>query len=226
MEHARLRLLAALAVRCSIQSLVVIAAFGTAAGVRAQDEAQTQEWPRFHVGGAIGQSRFDPDFTALGVPEGWPKPDTTTGRKIVAGFRPARVVGVEFQLVDFGEDVAEFNTSHHPRLTDIYVESSANAWVVSALLFIPAPAPRVDVYGKVGVALLDESFRASGYNPPTCGPIFCSIDIDQTESRPYIGIGFRFNVARQTALRLEYEAIDADVGTPLTLLSLGVAWER
>ena len=55
--------------------------------------AQVQEWPRFHAGVAVGTIQAGPDFRSIGVPEAWPTKsvELSTGQKVVAGFRPARV---------------------------------------------------------------------------------------------------------------------------------------
>ena len=115
MRHARLGRLAALAVRSSIQLLVIIAALGTSAVVRAQDDAQAQEWPRFHFGVAVGSpDDWSVDISEAGVPfpdpilEGNRLAEPDTGWKLVAGF-PLRVVGVELQFIDFGEGDAGVN---------------------------------------------------------------------------------------------------------------------
>jgi len=50
------------------------------------------------------------------------------------------------------------------------MKADANAWVLSALLFIPESSPTFDVYGKVGVAELDESFSAYAYTLD-CAPV-------------------------------------------------------
>jgi hypothetical protein len=218
--------------------LVVIAAFGTSAVVRAQDAAQVQEWPRFYIGVAVGLSDLQPDWSSVGVPEHL-QPitslDAVKGWKAVVGFRPARVVGAEIEYIDFGsvESGTTYSSPHQAvRATSFYsFKGRPNAMVLTALLFIPDPSPSFDVYGKVGVAKLDESFNASYFDRGSAGcEIFpyCSFsaDVDQTDWRPYVGFGARFKVARAMGVRVEYEAIDGDVGDPVTMLSVGFAWER
>ena len=98
--------------------------------------------------------------------------------------------------------------------------------MLSALLFIPEASQSIDVYGKVGVADLDESFVASATDTRAaagCRPF--SSSIEQSDSAPYVGFGGRFKIAREFALRVEYEAIDRDGGDPIAMLSLGIAVE-
>jgi len=109
------------------------------------------------------------------------------------------------------------------------MKADANAWVLSALLFIPESSPSFDVYGKVGVADLDESFTAGGYTLD-CAPVSQCIqrfhsDVHQSNAGLYVGIGAQFKVAPAVAVRVEYEAIDGD-GDPAAMLSVGIAWEH
>ena len=57
-------------------------------------------------------------------------------------------------------------------------------------------------------------------------PCTFSSDVDQSDSGAYLGFGARFRIARAVAVRVEYEALDRDVGDNTTMLSLGIAWER
>jgi hypothetical protein len=96
--------------------------------------------------------------------------------------------------------------------------------------------PSFDAYGKVGVARFEESFdvyvsdwslpcRLQPFGQaPSC--LFISQG-GQTDSHPYVGIGVRFKESgRAWAVRLEYEAIDGELGDTTTMLSVGIAWER
>ena len=83
---------------------------------------------------------------------------------------------------------------------------------------------------RLGIAKIEESLRVLVYDYHFCGPPGpnCTYfsDSTDTDSRSYLGIGARLSVARNWALRLEYEAIDGDVRDDTTMFSLGVAWER
>ena len=231
-------------VRSSIQLLVVIAAFGTDAGVRAQDQEQDQDWPRYHVGVGIGTGHADflTDWESAGVPE-FIRPtrslETGSGSRwrLSAGFRPLRVLGLEIEYIDLGEGKAEDGYSPNASISrgEYWLKTKASATVLTAVLFIPDRSPSLDVYGKVGVAEYKESFdvHVSDWTPmcrlrPFGQAPECLFDNQghQTESQPYLGIGARVTVARTWAVRVEYEAIDHDVGDPTTMLSLGIAWEH
>jgi opacity protein-like surface antigen len=161
-------------------------------------------------------------------------------RKVVAGFRPVRIVGVEIQYIDFddtglgarGTLLRGGSRQGGPAVYDqaSFMKAGAEAWLLSALLFIPEQLPLVDVYGKVGVADLAESFTAIA-TTVECVPLSqCTnriySDVHESNVGPYIGIGARFELAPAVAVRAEYEAIDRDVGDPAAMLSLGFAWEH
>lgn len=214
----------------------------------AQAEAQAQQdWLRFHIGFALGESDLNFDPSSIGIPDDVASSrsvDTSgTGAKLVAGFRPVRVVGAEIQYLDLGEETISGQGYGQGLVRQgIDVTAEADAWVLTALLFIPEPSPSVDLYAKVGVARIEESTKASGYDhltrpecqasPSTVGPglsfpAHCAFasDVDQSHSGPYLGFGVRFRIARAGALRFEYESIDRDDGDPATMLSVGIAHE-
>jgi len=229
--------------------LIALAAFGASCGAAAQD--QQRDWPRFHLGIAVGPSLLGHDMAEAGVPEqpwGNRSVDSDTGLKLVAGFRPVRVVGLEIQFIDFGEGAVEAHAG--PLLGGGQVTyweqsssmtSSADGKVLAALLFIPEASPRIDIYAKVGVAHLDESLTAAAtsYHPPECSPIISTVpprvsypsscsfrsDVDKSGSEPYLGFGARFKVASAAGVRVEYEAVIRNGGDPTQLLSVGIAHE-
>ena len=179
-----------------------------------------------------------------GQPWGNRSLDSSTGQKVVAGFRPLRIVGMEVQLVDFGsQEVAAYaggligsgQTTHCCQQSS-YMSASSEGKVLAALLFFPEPLVSFDVYTKVGVAHLDESLDAYAFDELTPGcqfgpggfPPFCLFrnEVDQSESSPYVGFGFRYKIAPAAGVRVEYEAIDGDLGDNTTMFSLGIAWEH
>lgn len=226
----------------TIRLFVIGAAFLVALDAQAQNE-ETQAWPRFHLGAAVGGSS--------GVKLGWPESglperfwgansaEPDSAQKIMAGYRPLRFVGVELQLIDLGD--ASTSATGGMRWgggqVDIIwersstVKASADAKVLSALLFVPETLAFADVYGKLGVARLDETVRA-GYREIVCVPMLpsCIASYDaktrQSDSRPFLGVGARFKVAPAVSLLIEYESIDRDVGDGVAMWSVGAAWEH
>jgi OmpA family protein len=216
-----------------MQLLAAVTAFNTVAVARAQDE-----WPRFHFGLAVGQAHHGPTLSDAGTPDEIPPAilsrfgsrdaDSVTGWKVVAGFRPARVVGAEIEYVDFGEAEIPPPSGNAIVRTHLSMASRAEALVLTSLLFIPEPMSNIDVYGKVGVAKLDESFQVFALENSSveCRNPWCQFqrDVHQTDSRPYVGFGARFQLG-PGALRIEYELIDRDNGDDTTMLSIGLAGE-
>jgi hypothetical protein len=157
-----------------------------------------------------------------------------TAWKLVGGFRPIRVVGVEIQYLDFGDGDESFRSGGGGQIPRQLAEASASsdATVVSATFFIPERVQTADFYAKLGMAHLDDALQVSGYdaNGPGCVPAIpnCAFDlsVETSDSVPYVGLGARFTVGPATGVRVEFEAIDRDAGDATTLLSVGVAWER
>lgn len=225
--------------RSSIQLLVVVAAFGTA------PVAGAQEWPRYHVGvgiGTDGNADFTTDWESAGVPEfirptSGRESDSPSRWRLSAGFRPLRVVGAEIEYIALGDAKVEDGYSPNMSISrgDYWLKTEASATVLTAVLFIPDPSPSFDVYGKVGVAVYIESFdvHVSNWTPmcrlqPFGQKPECLFDDQghETDSRPYVGIGARIKIASNWAARIEYEAIDHDVGDNTTMFSVGIAWEH
>jgi hypothetical protein len=231
-----------------MKALIVTVALGMGATARAQDQDPAQQdWARFHIGFAVGESHWSRSLSEASetLAQFWGDKSVgdSTGRKLVAGFRPVRVVGAEIQYIDFGEaeiSDREFQGGGQVTFTraGLQARASASAWVVSAVLFIPERAPAIDVYGKVGIAELDESLEAHHFNYNLGTPLggcvpfsSCPLTVEdsearQSDSRPYFGIGALFKVARSLGIRVEYEAIDRETGDDTTMFSIGVAFER
>lgn len=193
------------------------------------------------------------DISQAGVPVPDPVLAGTTSAepdsawKLVAGFRPARVIGVELQVVDWGEGSASGYGGTHTQIGtrveywqyESHMTANAEATVLSAVIFIPEAMPRLDIYGKAGLAAVNTSLSGTAISrviqcPPgsvptnggTTGPCLSTSDVDESESAPYVGVGVRFATGRSWGLRLEYESIDSDVWSDMTMFSVGIAWER
>jgi hypothetical protein len=153
--------------------------------------------------------------------------DDPTAWKLTAGWRPNRIVGAEVLYVDFNEAAADRYFGAQVDYAGVHARAHANAWVVSALLFVPERWPLFDVYGKFGVAQLDDSFEASGFHyfVPECRPpTVCTYSREQDDLQPHVGIGARGKITGTVWLSVEYEATDRDNEDPITMLSFGVAW--
>jgi len=215
-----------------VTTLVLLAVLGAAVRAQKQNQAPARDWQRFHVGAAVGESSWNPDLSEFGLSARlWAEPlESGTARKVFAGFRPVRAVGVEIQYVDFGEADTRLWGGRRSG-SDVLGErqaASADAWVLAALLYIPEPSPSIDVYGKVGVADLNESFTGVAYEA-SCQPIcsYSNFETTLTKVTPRLtSASARFKAGRAVGVRLEYEAIDRADGDDMAIFSVGLAFER
>jgi len=153
--------------------------------------------------------------------------------KLAVGFRPVRVVGAEIQYLHLGEGDTYVRRGSQVPSQYAAIRASSEATVMSALLFIPERIPETDFYAKVGIAELDESLKASGYDSlgPGGQPAIpnCAFDssVENSDTMvPYVGFGARIRVGRAAAVRVEFEAMDGDLMDNTTMISLGIAWEH
>ncbi|GAC1453219.1 MAG: hypothetical protein PVS2B3_05070 [Steroidobacteraceae bacterium] len=81
-----------------------------------------------------------------------------TSWKVLAGFRPIRLVAVEADYLDLGSQTNNFlgGSSH----------SDAKAFAGYAVGFLPIPVPFLDVYGKAGLARWKLDSTTSSGTPP------------------------------------------------------------
>jgi hypothetical protein len=85
----------------------------------------------FYVGGALGQSKSGLDTGNVNYT------DTDVGYKLIAGFRPLKLLAVEVNYLDLGNASAGG------------VEAKTKALDGLVLGFLPLPL--VDIYGKLGL---------------------------------------------------------------------------
>jgi hypothetical protein len=189
----------------------------------------------FYVGAGVGDGNLEVVSGAVGG-VGFPSsfPSNELGWKLVAGARMSPWFGGEVEYLDFGSarlgaSYLDFVNGVPVRGGDEFDGASARsrAAVATALGYLPLPIPWLDVYGKVGVARLWTSRRASGYYPDDvndAGVPVGHVSASQSSSDN----GFAYGGGMQThfgafGLRLEYERISSDVGTP-SMISLGATW--
>jgi opacity protein-like surface antigen len=157
------------------------------------------------VGASIGESRVKAD------PLEFNKHDL--GWKVLVGIRPLALLGAEISYIDFG----------HPTYSQgvpggLNVSVRASGAEALGVVYLPLPMPRLDIYGKGGVARL--SYRASS----SSGCLACTFfNTDRTDTRFAYGAGAQLKFNR-IAARLEYERISASNGDP-SLLSAGLTWK-
>jgi opacity protein-like surface antigen len=135
-----------------------------------------------------------------------------TGWKLLAGWRPISVLGVEAEYVDLGSK--EVNTY----ADSVHVSTDAKAAAAYVLGYLPVPLPWIDIYGKVGAARVKANTSAYPIpgmgtclppGPPPCGPV----SDDSSKNSVAWGAGLQFKLDRWAA-RLDFERFDGSQGNP------------
>ena len=123
--------------------------------------------------------------------------DRNLGYKVIAGFRPLKLIAVEVNYVDLGST----------RSTG--VEAKTRALDGFVLGFLPLPV--VDIYGKVGLVNWKTNSSSPGFSVSRNGSDFA------------YGAGVQLHYGA-VAARLEFEGFDVQQASTPTLLSLGVTY--
>ena len=127
-----------------------------------------------------------------------PCDDKGTTWKIFGGYQFNPYLGVELGLVDLGD---------RPAFVSGFGVASAKFRIFETLLIATLPVgERLAFYGKAGIFQWDADYE---FNPPVAG------SADANGNDYTYGLGVRFNLTRNAALRLEWQRYD-DVGDPAT----------
>jgi OmpA-like transmembrane domain len=166
-----------------------------------------------YAGGAVGQADVNAQQSFNSVPlhfdvhhDAW---------KVMLGVRPISLVGAEIEYVDFGQP--------HRNTASGINSVEDKAAVLSGLLYMPLPVPFFDVFGKVGLARLQNDVTA--HLPLLCpiGVANCGLfALNRTDTQLAYGGGAQIKI-KSLSVRVEYERIQASDGNP-ELFSLGLTW--
>lgn len=127
-----------------------------------------------------------------------PCDDKGTTWKIFGGYQFNSYLGVEIGLVDLGD---------RPAFVSGFGVASAQFRIFETLIVATLPlGERFAFYGKAGIYQWDADFE---FNPPVAG------SADANGNDYTYGLGVKFNVTRNAALRLEWQRYE-DVGDPAT----------
>jgi opacity protein-like surface antigen len=165
----------------------------------AQANAQSIEPPvGLFVGGSISQSKFDVDNSSISGID-----DKDNGWKAILGYRFNRNLGVEGSFNYMG-------TAKTPSAS-VGGDYLAEARAIPAYGVGFLPLGPVDLFGKIGIALVDAQGNVDG------------AEYDDRGSEFTYGVGVQFRLNR-FAIRAEYEKFDTDVIGGLDLMSLGATY--
>jgi OOP family OmpA-OmpF porin len=170
-------------------------AAGLALGV-ASTTALAQE-ARWLVGLGIGYQKSEDVCPGAAAAVGTCEEKGTTW-KIFGGYQFNPYLGVELGFIDLGD---------RPAFVSGLGAASAQFRIFETLLVATLPvSERFAFYGKAGVYQWDADFE---FNPPVAG------SADANGKDYTFGLGVRFNLTRNAALRLEWQRYN-DVGDPAT----------
>jgi hypothetical protein len=182
----------------ALASLLVVLPVATAAA---------DEVLGLYAGGALGSSQVaidSLDFSANDL--GW---------KALVGLRAVDLLGAEAEYVNLG----------HPHATVAAgrVSSSASGPAVFALAYLPLPLPMLDVFGKAGLANIQQSATVTlGSGGSACAAGIACNGLSQTESEFAWGVGAQVKYG-SLAVRGEFEQFRASGGN-LNFASVGLYW--
>jgi opacity protein-like surface antigen len=155
-----------------------------------------------YVGAGAGRSALVQDYYQID--------SHVTGWKVLAGWRPFSLLGVEAEYADLGsKGVDTYAGSAH-------VDTDAKATAIYALGYLPLPLPWIDVYAKVGAARVKAGTTEYPLCPATaiCNGIAVTTDDDRTSVAWGAGVQLKWG---RLAGRLDYERFDGPQGDPSLL---------
>jgi opacity protein-like surface antigen len=162
-----------------------------------------------YVGAGVGRTDLRQDYYQVD--------GSATGWKLLAGWRPISLLGIEAEYTDLG------NKGIDTYAGTAHVSTNANATAAYVLGYLPVPLPWIDVYGKVGVARVKANTNAYPTGVQCQPPMYCSTVglpayLDNSKNSVAWGGGLQFKLGHWAA-RADYERFDGPQGNP-SLLSL------
>lgn len=166
-----------------------------------------------YAGGAVGEADVKSQQSFSSIPLDFDVHHNAW--KAMLGVRPISWVGAEIEYLDFGQP----HSNNGLAMTSV----SDKAAALYGVLYAPLPVPYFDVFGKVGLARLQNDVTARfpfacpvGF--PSCG----LFQLNRTDTQLAYGAGAQIKI-QSLSVRVEYERIQASNGNP-ELFSLGLTW--
>jgi len=175
----------------------------------------------FYVGAGVGASNVGSN--GYGYDGYYAYNHDETAWKVIAGVRPIGPLGAEIEYIDFGRaddypsygyDGYEFNGQ----------STASKATVVFAVGYLPLPIPFLDIYGKAGVARLqqDSTTYYDACQPPTLCVAPSAYRSDDWSTNFAYGAGVQTKWLG-LAVRAEYERISTSGRDP-DALTVSATW--
>jgi opacity protein-like surface antigen len=207
-----------LSVPSTVPIILAIAISATCAMARAADPFG------FYVGAGGGHSevRSDLGFSVFGPLQTgrFDVASSTNGWKAMMGLKPLPVLGVEAGYLDFGS--IDGSRSIPATVTQGGLNASAHVSArspaVFAMLYLPIPAPVLDVFLKAGAAELKTRVNASAQatcpiSLPCLPVFFPPYSASSSSTRAAYGAGVQLKFS-SVGVRAEYERIHGSHGDP------------
>lgn len=157
-----------------------------------------------YAGAGIGRTALQQDYYQIDA--------HATGWKLLAGWRPISLLGVEAEYVDLGsKGVNTFADTVH-------VSTDAKATAAYVLGYLPVPLPWIDVYAKAGAARVKANTNSYAIcqTPQQCVSPAVPASDDSSRTSVAWGAGLQFKSGRWAA-RVDYERFDGPQGNPSLL---------
>lgn len=157
-----------------------------------------------YVGAGVGRTDLRQDYYQIDA--------HATGWKLLAGWRPISLLGVEAEYVDLGSKAV--NTF----ADTVHVSTDAKATAAYVLGYLPVPLPWLDVYAKLGAARVKASTSSYAIcqTPMQCLAPPVPVSDDSSRTSVAWGAGQQFKTG-QWAARVDYERFEGPQGTPSLL---------
>ena len=141
-----------------MRRIALVTLLALLAGAGAAQAAEEDFNGRLYLGAGLSKDKVE-GITHTGVP--FSDIDKTSW-KVLAGFRPVKIFGVEADYLDLGNRTSTF-------INGASTHSDAKAFAGYAVGFLPLPVPFLDVFGKAGVARwkLNGNSSSAGSLPPS-----------------------------------------------------------
>ena len=170
--------------------------------------AQAADELAAYVGGAIGQSQIAVDSLNVSAHD--------TGWKALVGVRSPGGFGADAEYVDLGRP--------HGSAAAGRVDMRASGPAVFGLVYLPVPVPHLDLFGKAGLANIQQNATVTlNSGGSACAPGIGCDGFNRSESEFAWGAGAEFN-AGALGVRIEFEQFRASGGS-LNFGSVGVLWK-
>lgn len=192
-------------------SKVLALGFAVATAFAGAAFAQRAPDTGFYVGGSFGQATADEWCSTSGAPAGFALTscdDEDTAWKLFAGYQFNSWLGAEATYMNLGDYTASVALGG----ATANVSADASSWNIAAVASVPVGP--VSLFGKIGYARTD-----SEANVNVGGT---SVRVGEDGSEAIYGLGVKWNMTRNWALRAEWERLD---DSKVDFLSVGVQFK-